>query len=111
MIISTPTIDPRLLILRDEDNVCIACTVIEAGTSLVIEDQTVTLNETLYVGHKIARRSIQMCEKILKYGAPIGSATQKISCGEPVHTHNLKSDYIASYTLDVSRTNALERTS
>ena len=111
MMIYTLTTDPRLLILRYEDNVCIACKVIEAGTSLTIESQTVTLNETLYVGHKIARRSIQVCEKVLKYGAPIGSATQKIICGEAVHTHNLKSDYIASYTLDDSRTNTIGKKS
>ena len=42
---NTPTIDARLLILRDEDNVCVACTVIEAGTSLTIEAQTVTLTD------------------------------------------------------------------
>ena len=108
MISSTKTTDPRLLILRDEDNVCVACTVIEAGTSLVIEAQKVTLYQALYVGHKVARRPIQVHEKILKYGAPIGSATQKIAKGEAVHTHNLKSDYIPSYTLDDARYNSIE---
>ena len=105
---NTPAIDARLLILRDEDNVCVACTVIEAGTSLTIEAQTVTLTDTVYVGHKVARRPIKALEKILKYGAPIGSATQDIAAGEAVHTHNLKSDYIASYTLDDARSNATE---
>ncbi len=108
MISSSSTTDPRLLILRDEDNICVACTVIEAGTTLVIEAQTVTLKHSLYVGHKIARRLIQVHEKILKYGAPIGSATQKITKGEAVHTHNLKSDYIPSYTLDEARYNSIE---
>jgi altronate dehydratase small subunit len=108
MINSALTTDPRLLVLRDEDNIIVACTAIKAGTSIVIDAQTVTLNETVFVGHKIARRTIQVGEKILKYGAPIGSATQKITQGESVHTHNLKSDYIASYTLDEARTNSLE---
>ena len=111
MISSIPTTDPRLLILRDKDNICIACTIIEAGTSLEIEAQTVTLNQTLYVGHKIARRPIQIHEKILKYGAPIGSATQYIAQGEAVHTHNLKSDTITSYTLDDVRTNSIKENS
>ena len=108
MISSTKTTDPRLLILRDEDNVCVACTVIEAGTSLVIEAQKVTLHQALYVGHKVARRPIQIHEKVLKYGAPIGSATQTIAQGEAVHTHNLKSDYIPSYTLDDARYNSVK---
>ena len=105
---SITTTDPRLLVLCDEDNVCVACTVIEAGASLVIEAQMVTLNQALYVGHKVARRPIQVHEKILKYGAPIGSATQKIAQGEAVHTHNLKSDYIPSYTLDDARNNSIK---
>ena len=108
MINLTPTTDPRLLILCDEDNVCVSCTFIKADTSLVIEDQKVNLSETLYVGHKIARRFINMNEKIIKYGAPIGSATKNINLGESVHTHNLKSDYIASYTLDREPTNTME---
>jgi hypothetical protein len=31
---------------------------------------------------------------VIKYGAPIGSATRDIAPGEYVHTHNLKSDYL-----------------
>ena len=100
--------DPRLLILHDEDNICVACTIIKAGTPIVIEAQTVILNETLYIGHKIARRPIKLHEKILKYGASIGSATQKIAQGEAVHTHNLKSDYIPSHTLDDARYNSIK---
>ena len=105
---STPATDPRLLILRDEDNVCIACTVLEAGTVLAIEGTPVTLTNTILVGHKIARRPIKKAEKVFKYGAPIGSATSDINLGDDVHTHNVKSDYIASYTLDDARTNAME---
>ena len=108
MINTNTTTDSRLLVLCDEDNVCVACTVMEAGTSLVIESQMITLNQALYVGHKIARRTIQIREKILKYGAPIGSATQKIAQGEAVHTHNLESDYIASYTLNSATSNSIE---
>jgi altronate dehydratase small subunit len=41
-------------------------------------------------------------EKILEYGAPIGSATCDIRPGDYVHTHNLQSDYLPTYTLDGS---------
>lgn len=40
--------------------------------------------------HKYALRNIKKGEKIIKYGFPIGVATQDISEGEHVHTHNLK---------------------
>ena len=37
---------------------------------------------------------------IVKYGAPIGVATQDIAPGDSMHIHNVTSDYIPTYTLD-----------
>ena len=36
----------------------------------------------------------------MKYGAPIGSALRNIEPGEYIHTHNVSSDYIPTYTLE-----------
>jgi hypothetical protein len=52
------------------------------------------------MGHKVALVPIAAGEKVCKYGAPIGSATRQIRPGEHVHTHNLASDYLPTYTLD-----------
>jgi altronate hydrolase len=41
------------------------------------------------VGHKIARRLIKKGEPVIKYGYPIGIATDDIQKGTWVHTHNL----------------------
>ncbi|MBO2516586.1 MAG: altronate hydrolase [Clostridiales bacterium] len=41
-------------------------------------------------GHKIAVRDIRAGEKVIKYGFPIGIASQDIPAGSHVHTHNLK---------------------
>jgi altronate hydrolase len=41
-------------------------------------------------GHKIALRDIDAGEKIIKYGYPIGAATEKIAKGAHVHTHNVR---------------------
>lgn len=41
-------------------------------------------------GHKYAVRDIKKGEKIIKYGFPIGFATEEIKNGEHIHTHNLK---------------------
>ncbi len=43
-------------------------------------------------GHKIAIRDIKMGENIIKYGQPIGHATENIKKGDKVHTHNLKTN-------------------
>ena len=41
-------------------------------------------------GHKIALGSIGPGEPVLKYGFPIGYATESIAPGQWVHTHNVK---------------------
>ena len=40
-------------------------------------------------GHKYALKDIAVGENIIKYGMPIGKATQTIKKGEHVHTHNV----------------------
>ena len=42
-------------------------------------------------GHKIALADIKKGEAVIKYGYPIGVATQDIKKGDFVHTHNLSS--------------------
>ena len=48
-------------------------------------------NEKIPAGHKYALRDIPIGEYVIKYGEIIGRATQDISKGEWVHTHNVKS--------------------
>lgn len=56
----------------------------------------ITINERdnvcvdLKTGHKIALRSIEKGEDVIKYGYPIGYATENIKKGESVHSHNMK---------------------
>jgi altronate dehydratase small subunit len=99
---TTPATDPRLLRLSADDNIGAVTTTIEAGATLSIAGQPVTLSRGIPTGHKIALAPIAAGEKVVKYGAPIGSATCDIRPGDYVHTHNLKSDYLPTYTLDGS---------
>ncbi|MBQ8551467.1 MAG: altronate dehydratase [Clostridia bacterium] len=43
-------------------------------------------------GHKHALRDIKKGEDIIKYGNPIGHATEDIKCGDHVHSHNMKTN-------------------
>ncbi len=43
-------------------------------------------------GHKYAATDIKKGENIIKYGMPIGHATEDIKKGEHVHTHNVKTN-------------------
>jgi altronate dehydratase small subunit len=92
--------DPRLVRLAPEDNVCVAATTIEPGETLQIGGLPVTVSDRIPTGHKLAAVPIAAGEKVMKYGAPIGSATRPIAPGQHVHTHNVKSDYLPTYTLD-----------
>jgi altronate dehydratase len=60
------------------------------------------LPDRVPTGHKLALAPVAAGEKVVKYGSPIGSATRDIQPGEYVHLHNLRSDYLPTYTLDGS---------
>lgn len=65
----------------------------------------------LNTGHKIALVDIQKGENVIKYGFPIGHATQNIKKGEAVHTHNLKTNLkdVIEYTYNPSQTTTSAR--
>ena len=96
----SPSTAPRLLRLSPQDNVAVAAVTIEPGEQLTLAGQTATAADPIVVGHKLAVAPIAAGERVIKYGAPIGSATRDIAPGEHVHTHNMKSDYLPTYTLD-----------
>lgn len=93
--------DPRVLILAAADNVGTAIADIASGTSLRLRGKNVA-SGAVALGHKIAVQPIAQGEKIIKFGAPIGSATRPIAAGEHVHSHNMKSDYLPSFGRDGS---------
>jgi altronate dehydratase small subunit len=93
--------DARLLFLDPKDNVCTATSPIESGARIQISGRSVVISQTIPLGFKIAASNISKHDKVIKYGAPIGSATRDIAIGEMVHVHNMKSDYLPTYTLDM----------
>ena len=97
-----PANDTRLLKLAPSDNICAVRSAIAAGETIVIDGREVNVPAKIPTGHKIAVRSIDVGEKVFKYGAPIGSATQPIAPGDYVHTHNLKSDYLPTFARGAS---------
>ncbi|MFL9876268.1 UxaA family hydrolase [Paraburkholderia megapolitana] len=92
--------DTRLILLSPQDNCLIAGARLEAGTQVDIEGERVTLAKTIELGHKVARRALVKDEKVLRYGAVIGHVNGPVARGEHLHTHNLESDYLPTYTHD-----------
>ena len=92
------TLDARLLQLSPRDNIAVARGLIEAGVSIDIDGRAVRVATLIPTGHKIAIREVRREENVIKYGASIGSATRDIRPGDYVHTHNLASDYLPTFT-------------
>ena len=88
------------LLLAPGDNIAIATSELPAGTQRDIAGHRVELKSAVEVGHKFAVHAISSGERIVKYGAPIGRATRDIEAGEYIHTHNMTSDYLPTYTLE-----------
>lgn len=88
----------RALQLAPGDNVAVALAELPAGAAVEVAGVAVHLRDSVKVGHKFALRAIAPGERILKYSCPIGSATRAIAPGEYVHTHNVRSDYLANTT-------------
>ena len=92
--------DARLILLSPQDNCLIAAARLEAGTVVEIEGERVTLSKSIDLGHKVARGALAKDDKVLRYGAVIGHVTEAVARGEHLHTHNLESDYLPTYTHD-----------
>jgi hypothetical protein len=90
----------QLILLHETDNVLVVVAPVEAGDLLPVSGGTVPAREGITVGHKVARVALRAGEKVIKYGAPIGSMTVAAEPGEWVHMHNMKSDYIAAHLRD-----------
>ena len=88
----------QLILLHDKDNVLACRRKIHRGDTLLIDGTTIAASADIEVGHKLARVDLGTGTVVLKYGVPIGSITQPTRMGEHVHTHNMKSDYIAIHT-------------
>lgn len=100
------TNDPRLILLHPRDNVLVAAARLRAGETVGYDGWSVVLPADIPLGHKLARRDIAPGEKIVKYDAPIGSATAAIRAGDHAHVHNIKSDYTPTYHLEDVRKEA-----
>lgn len=97
------THDPRLILLDPRDNVLVARVRLKAGETVETGAGTATLDRDIALAHKVARSAIAAGEKILKYGAPIGVATEAIAPAAHVHVHNIRSDYTPTYHLEDER--------
>ena len=85
--------------LSPPDNVAVALRPLKSGETVTLDGVALNVSRNIAVGHKLAARAIAKGEIIVKYSCPIGTATRTIAPGEYVHTHNVESNYLPTYTL------------
>jgi altronate hydrolase len=81
---------PAAIRIAEGDNVAVALRVIAAGESVAIGGDSITARQEIPAGHKIALEGIEVDQKAIKYGMPIGLASAPVERGDWVHSHNLR---------------------
>ena len=89
-----------MVVLAPADNVGIAGRNLVPGEAVSCAAADLRVTTHVPLGHKIALRDIAAGAKVVRCAVPIGSATRPILAGEHVHTQNLESDYLPTFTLD-----------
>ncbi len=89
-----------VVVLAPGDNVGIAGRALLPGESVPVAGMLLQPATAVPLGHKIALRDIAAGTKVIRCGVPIGSSTRAIRAGEHVHTQNLESDYLPTFTLE-----------
>ncbi|WP_077624566.1 UxaA family hydrolase [Sediminibacillus massiliensis] len=86
--------------INQKDNVLVVLKDFQKGEVLSHEEVEFTLEADIPSGHKVALRTIEDGEDVVKYGHPIGKARRKINVGEWVHTHNVRTKLEGTMTYD-----------
>ncbi|MGB9598046.1 MAG: UxaA family hydrolase [Candidatus Poribacteria bacterium] len=86
-------IKEKFIVIDPKDNVATARTEVNAETLLIADNgNNIKAKDHISFGHKMALKDITKGEPVIKYGQRIGIATQDITVGELVHTHNLSGE-------------------
>jgi hypothetical protein len=84
----------KFIIMHKDDNCATSLEDVQKDAEIIINDETIIINQDIPLGHKIALNNINKGEHIKKYGEIIGIATEVIKKGDWIHTHNIKSHYL-----------------
>ncbi|HET7732231.1 MAG TPA: UxaA family hydrolase, partial [Paludibacter sp.] len=90
----------KYLKINAEDNVAVATVTLNAGESISVNSQEITLKSEIPAGHKFALKDFAANDFIVKYGYAIGHAREAIAEGGLVNEKNIKTnlDGLLEYT-------------
>lgn len=79
---------PSVLRIHPQDNVAVAAERLGPGSEATVNGISLAVRAEVPPGHKVALREIPAGGQVVKYGWPIGRATEQIPAGAWVHSHN-----------------------
>lgn len=82
----------KLLLVHEHDDAAVALSALSRGETCEVAGKSITLLDDIPFGHKVALRNIPRGDSVIKYGNPLGHATQDILIGQHIHTHNLSTN-------------------
>ena len=91
-----PILMRKVLILNEIDNIAVCLVDLEIGEVIGQDGLSLTIQNHIPRGHKIATKNISKDGGIIKYGERMGHATSDIKIGEHVHTHNVLGDRLST---------------
>ena len=79
----------KLIRINSRDNVAVAIKALMKGEVVTVDGETFTIFSDIPAGHKVALSDIRKDEEVIKYGYPIGAASEDIKKGCHVHAFNI----------------------
>jgi altronate hydrolase len=103
--------DPSAVRVHPDDSVAVAVRSFEAGETVTVDGERITLKDAVPAGHKFALRPHREGEPVTKYGYAIGRATVDVEAGSWLHSHNMRTalEGVLEYRYSPSRTAAEQR--
>src|SRR5690242_19576444 len=87
---TTPRSASNAVYLHPSDNICVAARNLVAGDQVTAGAQSIAVQQSIKIGHKVAVRPIAKGDYVYKFGQIIGHATERIEPGQHLHSHNLE---------------------
>lgn len=88
----------KFIKIHPSDTVAVCIEAGQKGETVDFNHLHFTLQDDIPVGHKVALQDIAKGTNVIKYGEPIGHATEDIHTGKHVHAHNLKTNLSGTIT-------------
>ena len=82
----------KYIVIHPADNVAVALQPLEEGESITCGSTAVKVREQVPAGHKVSLAHITAGQDVIKYGSPIGHATETIEPGRWVNDRMLRTN-------------------